>query len=394
MAIVSNNTRLDIANKVSLGISSTYNNMNWFEERYPWTPQLHVSDIFVDAIPFAADMAQAELNVIANPTLIAKINSYQMDELPASNGQAYGLFQTPGNTNSQRLKDFVSPQKWGAGYVLTLRDSTNSVIPLTDGAWQFDHHNGVLRFDETNTPAIRGYSLPLRCDVYQYIGDVLGGGGSSGGGCPDQEEKLVVVADNQTVFTLGNVAAGTSGVYLNGQFWGESVGYTIVGTTFTWLNPPTASAPGGLTLLTTDELIVKYCSGVSGGPADVDAIHTNIAAEIVTIAEKLSPVGGDLLVIEDSEDSNKKKRISLSSIVSNTTIARDVFDINSTILMNGYCDLANTPVANGETVVWRGVVLTPGVGYDYTISTNRITFTAGSLGQMAVGDVLNVQYAH
>lgn len=47
---------------------------------------------------------------------------------------------------------------------------------------------------------------------------------------------------------------------------------------------------------------------------DADAIHDNIAAEISAIAEKVSPIGADFLLLEDSADSNNKKRIQVSSL--------------------------------------------------------------------------------
>ena len=51
------------------------------------------------------------------------------------------------------------------------------------------------------------------------------------------------------------------------------------------------------------------------GPSnDGDAIHDNIAAEISAIAEKASPVNADLVIIEDSEDANAKKRVQVGNL--------------------------------------------------------------------------------
>lgn len=44
------------------------------------------------------------------------------------------------------------------------------------------------------------------------------------------------------------------------------------------------------------------------------AIHDNVAGEIVAITEKGTPVGGDWLLIEDSADSNNKKRIQVTNL--------------------------------------------------------------------------------
>lgn len=43
--------------------------------------------------------------------------------------------------------------------------------------------------------------------------------------------------------------------------------------------------------------------------ADATAIHDNVAAEISAITEKVTPIGADLILIEDSADSNNKKKI-------------------------------------------------------------------------------------
>ena len=58
------------------------------------------------------------------------------------------------------------------------------------------------------------------------------------------------------------------------------------------------------------------CGVIGGGGGtgtDANAIHKNIAAEISTITEKVTPVDADILLIEDSEDSNNKKKIQLSN---------------------------------------------------------------------------------
>lgn len=47
---------------------------------------------------------------------------------------------------------------------------------------------------------------------------------------------------------------------------------------------------------------------------DADAIHDNIAAEISVLTEKVTPVNGDHLIIEDSADSNNKKRVQVGNL--------------------------------------------------------------------------------
>lgn len=47
---------------------------------------------------------------------------------------------------------------------------------------------------------------------------------------------------------------------------------------------------------------------------DSDAIHDNVAAEISAVAEKGAPVNADLVLVEDSEDSDSKKRVQLGNL--------------------------------------------------------------------------------
>jgi hypothetical protein len=54
---------------------------------------------------------------------------------------------------------------------------------------------------------------------------------------------------------------------------------------------------------------------VSGGAgSDTTAIHDNESGEIAAITEKSTPHNNDLLLIEDSENANSKKRVKISSL--------------------------------------------------------------------------------
>ncbi len=53
-----------------------------------------------------------------------------------------------------------------------------------------------------------------------------------------------------------------------------------------------------------------------GGTSDADAIHDNVSGEIAPVTEKVTPVNADLVLIEDSEASNAKKRVQIGNLSS------------------------------------------------------------------------------
>lgn len=53
-------------------------------------------------------------------------------------------------------------------------------------------------------------------------------------------------------------------------------------------------------------------TGVAG--FDASALHTDTDSEISALTAKTTPVGADMLVIEDSEDTNAKKKLLLSAL--------------------------------------------------------------------------------
>lgn len=52
----------------------------------------------------------------------------------------------------------------------------------------------------------------------------------------------------------------------------------------------------------------------AAGGSDSDAIHDNVASEISAVTEKTTLVAADLLLIEDSADSNAKKRVQITNL--------------------------------------------------------------------------------
>ena len=72
------------------------------------------------------------------------------------------------------------------------------------------------------------------------------------------------------------------------------------------------TAPAGIFQKADNGLSVNWVD--LGTSVDVNAIHDNVAGEIDGIAEKVAPIGADLLLIEDSADANNKKKVQISNL--------------------------------------------------------------------------------
>ncbi len=76
-----------------------------------------------------------------------------------------------------------------------------------------------------------------------------------------------------------------------------------------------ASFQGETTLaLRIADIISRVEALESAGSTDPDAIHDNVAAEIIAVAEKAVPIGADVLLIEDSAAGNAKKRVQITNL--------------------------------------------------------------------------------
>jgi len=73
----------------------------------------------------------------------------------------------------------------------------------------------------------------------------------------------------------------------------------------------------------------------------------------------------------------------------------DKFTITASDISNGYVDLSNIPITTEhEFVIYNGVILDDGIGNDYTLTSNRITFDALLTPLLTVGSKLMVKYKY
>ncbi len=65
---------------------------------------------------------------------------------------------------------------------------------------------------------------------------------------------------------------------------------------------------------------VSVNAGVASSGIDPNAIHVGVASEIDGITAKATPIQGDIVAIEDSADSNNKKKVDLADIAHTSTV--------------------------------------------------------------------------
>jgi hypothetical protein len=113
------------------------------------------------------------------------------------------------------------------------------------------------------------------------------------------------------------------------------------------------ASPVGADILIIEDSSASYAkkkvsiTNLPGG-ADADAIHDNVAQEIQVITEKASPVGADVLIIEDSAASWNKKMVQITNLPGGADA--DAIHDNVANEITGITNKA-TPVAADEFLI-------------------------------------------
>lgn len=134
-------------------------------------------------------------------------------------------------------------------------------------------------------------------------------------------------------------AGGRSSALLYGVMDSTTANQTLLVNavaTFTYFPVGPSSAP------TTDYQFAnkKYVDDFAG--ADANAVHVNAASEISALTEKASPVSADLVIIEDSADSNNKKKVQVGNLPGGSGMDSGVVSISAdsdAVDVSGYDDL-------------------------------------------------------
>ncbi|MHA2064170.1 MAG: hypothetical protein ACXABY_07295 [Candidatus Thorarchaeota archaeon] len=302
MAKVDQTTQLDVSNKQTLGVTSSTNARNYFEEPFAFINLSISSQILGQDVLPASNPSEADGNVVIQPGIIQKLTDYQMDEVPGSNGEAYATYTTPTDTNSVRLFDWLTPQVFGLGYAVSLKEQDNTVINLTDGAFQVDYTNGIVRFDPTNRPADLSYALPLKITLYRYIGlkGVVTGAVGGAGSVVRSYDIGVGLLDPVYQKSDGNVAKADATSLATGRVLGivTAIDVPMSGdATITYLGDV-----GGFAGFTPGELLLL---GTAPGSivSELDTLNVNYPDQLGNIIHELGTIGpSSVLFVNTTRD--------------------------------------------------------------------------------------------
>lgn len=136
-----------------------------------------------------------------------------------------------------------------------------------------------------------------------------GAGGSAWEAVPGSHDAVTLDSDAAVLLDLTGQEIGLDTQDANKVFAGPTTGAANEPTFRAIVAADLGSGTPDGTKFLRDDL-----SWQVGSATDANAIHDNVAGEINAITEKASPVDADLVIIEDSEDSNNKKKVQVGNL--------------------------------------------------------------------------------
>lgn len=131
------------------------------------------------------------------------------------------------------------------------------------------------------------------------------------------------------------------------------------------------------------QYVVEILGG-GGSGTDSNAVHVNVSSEINGVTEKVTPVSADLLLIEDSEDSNSKKKLQVGNLpgsgsgdvvgpASSTNLEIPLFDgPTGKLLTNSGVTLGGSQLAGIDSVLSQGFGFLANEALDQTFAVTNI----------------------
>lgn len=123
------------------------------------------------------------------------------------------------------------------------------------------------------------------------------------------------------------------------------------------------------------------------GGTDTAAVHVDVAGEIAGVDEKVTPVAADMILIEDSDDTNNKKMIQIGNLPGGVGGTNDIIVLR---------DERTEGTAGGTFTsgAWQTRILnteTLDSGNHCTLSSNQFTLDAGTYDFWSICPAYNVQ---
>lgn len=319
---------------------------------------------------------------------------------------------TPNNIGTYRNKNVVNINSTPGNITVTL-DTISSFLAATPGdefVIQFVNDSGVGdliivpgsgdKFGQIigNVSLSQGQAikikLPSAGNVWMLLSDTINASGSTTPQRPDEVPTGDVILIGTWDASTGTFPAGAS----KGNLYEVSVGGTVDSVLFNagdfiiavvdspsttvfannWQNidgSGNVHTWAGMQGVITDPEITTVLNRL-GFNVDNNAIHDNVAGEINAIAEKFTPTGTDLLLIEDSEDSFNKKRIKISYLSSANTPLPSLhglsIDIPSRVDLNTNLNTQHTisfDVSNFSQITLLQLIVTVGTNQTLVLPT-------------------------
>ena len=220
-------------------------------------------------------------------------------------------------------------------------DSTNTTITSFDYSppFSFINHGLTLNFVNAVTNLRIRITSNETGDVVRYFPSREAWESGTG---------VSASAGEQTIFTAYQEIDGenqlpfafTQGVTYTNEYMADQAVVVLGDGSLPW-------ARGNIRRVTVTEV-----ASMSDVGSDDDAIHDNVAGEINAVTLKSNVVNNDVFLIEDSEDSFNKKRVTISSVTGGTppvtpvpsvhNFSIDIADIVDTNTgQSGYVDIVN-----------------------------------------------------
>lgn len=139
------------------------------------------------------------------------------------------------------------------------------------------------------------------------------------------------------------------------------------------------------------------------GGADADAIHDNVDGEINAIADKASPVGADLVVIEDSAAGFAKKKVSITNlpggadadaIHDNVAAEISAITLKATPVTGDHVLLEDSAAANVKKRTTVGGLVASVPPATHTILSHDTATTGAELTQLGDGSDADLLHVH